>query len=42
MPPEEGSYLVEVCRLRFVLGNVLCDRYVDIVVQYDHQADFRG
>src|SRR6266478_2106800 len=40
MPLEDGFYLVEVGRFGFVFRNVLCDRDVDIIVQYDQQTNF--
>src|SRR6266850_3715771 len=42
VPLKNGLYLAEVGRFGFVLCNVLCNRDVDIVVQYDHQTNFRG
>src|SRR5204862_7683639 len=42
MPLEDGFYLVEVGGFGFVFRNVLGDRDVDIIVQYDQQTDFRS
>src|SRR5438094_6430766 len=42
MPLEDGFQLVEVGRFRFVFCNIPCDRDVDIIVEDDHETNFRS